>query len=208
VPVCDTVVEPSLGVIGILANARGGSLPHSGAGFSAPTIGGTADDGTHKRSKPWAMHIAEHQDQDSTRAFPFARSHVRDAMTSPIRACSPDLPLASAAELMAAERIHCLAVARAPAKVGNGHLGVITDLDLVAAASDSGLAGRTVADVAAAPAFTIASDAHLSEAASLARDLGTHHLVVVEPDAGRPVGVLSTLDLLRALAWGQPPATS
>jgi CBS domain-containing protein len=37
------------------------------------------------------------------------------------------------------------------------------------------------------------------------RDGGHHHLVVTGTD-GEPVGVVSTLDLARALAWGQPPA--
>jgi CBS-domain-containing membrane protein len=56
---------------------------------------------------------------------------VRDVMSSPIRACAPDLSLTAAAELMAQERIHCLAVVADPAAEGEeaGFLGVLSDLD-------------------------------------------------------------------------------
>jgi CBS domain-containing protein len=32
-------------------------------------------------------------------------------------------------------------------------------------------------------------------------ELGVTHLVVVQPQSGRPVGVLSTLDVVGVLAW-------
>lgn len=32
---------------------------------------------------------------------------------------------------------------------------------------------------------------------------GASHLVVVDPRAERPVGILSTLDIAGALAWGE-----
>jgi CBS domain-containing protein len=175
--------------------------------LSAPAIRAEADARARGACERRAMDVAASCDRivEARRTFPFAGSRVRDAMSAPIRACPPDLPLVRAAEVMAAERIHCLAVVRPPARFGEAHVGIVTDLDLVAALS-LGLEDHTVADVAAAPAFTIPSDARLPEAAGLLHDLGTHHLVVVEPATGRPLGVLSTLDLLRALAWGQPPA--
>ena len=126
---------------------------------------------------------------------------VRDVMSSPIRACAPDLPLAAAAELMARERIHCLAVVEEP---GGGNenqafLGVLSDLDLVAAL-DGAAAPGTVREVASAPLESVSADAPLSEAVHQMRERRVHHLVVVAEGSGRPVGVLSTLDVAQALA--------
>ena len=127
---------------------------------------------------------------------------MRDAMHSPIRSCTPDLPLRAVAELMASQRIHCLVVV----EPGDGERvrGVISGLDLVAAAAD-GFAGRTAGDIAAARRIDVGADEPLTAAARIMRDEGANHLVAVQD--GRPVGVISTLDMVRALAWGQPPAT-
>jgi CBS domain-containing protein len=126
---------------------------------------------------------------------------VRDVMSSPIRACSADMPLAAAADLMAAERIHCLAVVAPPAGEGEEprFLGVLSDLDLVAAL-DGATASDTVKEFAGAPLESVAADATLREAVHQMRESRAHHLVVVAEGSGRPVGVLSTLDVAQALA--------
>ena len=48
--------------------------------------------------------------------------------------------------------------------------------------------------------MTIESDAPLRRAAQLMREYGIAHLVAVDPDAGTPLGVISTLDLARIIA--------
>jgi CBS domain-containing protein len=129
-------------------------------------------------------------------------------MTSPIRSCSTNLPLAAAVEVMAAERVHCPAVVEpATTQREEGRLvGIVTDLDLLAAATEGGPQGLTLADVATDPAVIIGADDPLPDAATLMLEHGTHHVVLRGGAAGPPVGILSTLDLLRAIAWGQPPA--
>jgi CBS domain-containing protein len=138
--------------------------------------------------------------------FGFADARVRDAMRSPIVSCGPDLPLGRVAELMAGSRIHCVAVIDAPETEGAEprFRGLLSDLDLIAAA-DAGEGGpATAGEVAGGHLASVGVDAPLREAAEVMRQERTHHLVVV--DAGRPVGVVSTIDLARALAWGRPPA--
>jgi len=125
---------------------------------------------------------------------------VGDVMSSPIRACASDLPLGDAAELMAADRIHCLAVvAESPDDDEPRLLGVLSDLDLVVAL-DGPRAGGTVAEFAGAPLESVSAEAPLSVAVHQMRESRAHHLVVVAEGSGRPVGVISTLDVAQALA--------
>lgn len=125
---------------------------------------------------------------------------VLDLMTSPIRTCAPDLPVLEAAGLMAAERIHCLAVVEVPEDPAQDDrfLGVLSDLDLVNAL-DGPAAAATVAELAGAPVESVAADAPLTEAVHQMHESRAQHLVVVARGSGRPVGMLSTLDVLRAL---------
>jgi CBS domain-containing protein len=137
-------------------------------------------------------------------AFSFEGARVRDAMRSPIRSCTPDLPLRAVAELMASQRIHALVVAEPGAGGAEDRVrGVISGLDLVSAAAE-GFGSRTAGDIATKGMIAVGADEPLIAAARLMRDEGANHLVAVE--AGRPAGVVSTLDMVRALAWGQPPA--
>ena len=62
--------------------------------------------------------------------------------------------------------------------------------------------GRSVAATMTAPGLTVEADAPLAEAAAQMEEHQVHRLVVVEPDGGRPIGILSTMDLVRALAAG------
>ncbi len=125
---------------------------------------------------------------------------VRDVMSSPIRACAPDLSLVAAAELMAAERIHCLVVVDPPGEsVDASVLGVLSDLDLVVALDGASALG-TVREFAGAPLESVWADAPLSQAVHQMHEARAHHLVVVAEGSGRPVGLLSTLDVLQALA--------
>jgi CBS domain-containing protein len=130
----------------------------------------------------------------------FAEARVGDAMSTRIQACDPDLALRGVAEIMAGARVHGVVV-HLPGKSGREDWRIVSDLDVVAAAED--LAHRTAGDVAGRPAAAVALDEPLSSAA---RQMGREriaHLVVLD-SAGSPVGILSSLDVVRALAWGQP----
>jgi CBS domain-containing protein len=128
------------------------------------------------------------------------RVRVDQVMSAPIQACESHLTLPAVAELMASRGIHCVAVVDADGPAPNGSfLGVLTDLDLVAAA-DAGFDARTAAQAAEESSLvSVPSDAPLSLAVRVMREERAHHLVAVDA-AGTPVGVLSTLDVARVLA--------
>lgn len=136
-----------------------------------------------------------------------ANWRVADVMSAPIRAVDAELDLASAARVMVDERIHALAVL---GTAGTGEaderpiIGVLTDLDLVSAL-DGGDPRRPVREVAGPPAHSIPADATLDVAAHDMRVLGAHHLIVVAANSGRPVGVISTLDVAQTLGVAPPP---
>lgn len=122
---------------------------------------------------------------------------VRDAMHDGVLTCGRDESLSAVARLMAEHRIHSIVVTNA------GHAapalwGVVSDLDLVAAASVRNLDEQTAGVAAATPAVLITPDDTLQRAAQLMVEHALTHLVVVS--GGRPVGVLSTLDVATALA--------
>jgi CBS domain-containing protein len=81
---------------------------------------------------------------------------------------------------------------------------VVSDLDLVAATRldlDTLTAGAT----AVTPLVTVEADSSIAEAGSLMAQYGIAHLAVTEPGSRRPIGVISTLDIARAIAAGLGP---
>ena len=87
---------------------------------------------------------------------------------------------------------------------GQGKLiGVLSRTDLMALAGDARVEawqGRSVAATMTAPSLTVEADAPLVEAAARMEEHHVHRLVVVEPQGGRPIGILSTTDIVRAVA--------
>lgn len=128
--------------------------------------------------------------------------HVRvsDAMHAGVVTCAADTPLRDVARMMVEHHIHCVVV---PDIVGTGPLawGIVSDLDVVGAAAAGRLQGRTAADIAAGAALAISDDDVLDRAVRLMSEHRVAHLVVVGAASGRPVGVLSTLDVAGLLAW-------
>jgi CBS domain-containing protein len=124
---------------------------------------------------------------------------IREAMHVGVLTCSRDAPLSVVAELMARYGVHCVVVTDGPDD-GAALWGVVSDLDLVAAASVRDLGEQTAGATAATEALTIAPDETLGRAAQLMTEHGAAHLVVVDPQTLRPVGVLSTLDLAAVLS--------
>ena len=51
--------------------------------------------------------------------------------------------------------------------------------------------------------LTVAPDEALERAAQMMLEHRATHLVVVDPETDRPLGVLSTLDVAGVLAWGR-----
>jgi CBS domain-containing protein len=113
--------------------------------------------------------------------------------------CRPETPLTKVAQMMASHRIHSVVVwSEAQEADEEGTLwGVISDLDLTRAIA-TGEVGSTARAVTSTPVVTVALDESIRRAAELMVDHAVAHLVVVR--RGRPVGVISTLDLARVLA--------
>jgi CBS domain-containing protein len=122
---------------------------------------------------------------------------VREAMHVGVISCSTDAPLSTVAELMTANGVHCVVVTDTD---DVGVWGVISDLDLVAAAGVRDLDAQLAGGSAATPALAIAPADTLQRATQLMTEHAAAHLLVVEEGSGKPAGVLSTLDVARVLA--------
>jgi CBS domain-containing protein len=122
---------------------------------------------------------------------------VGRSMSAGVVTCPGDAPLAQVATTMAEHGIHCVVVsALGP---GGPAWGVVSDLDLVGAAAGSSRGG-TARAIAATPVVRVTPEDTLEHAAQLMAEYQTSHLVVVDSQAGQPVGVVSTLDVAEALA--------
>ncbi len=128
---------------------------------------------------------------------------VREAMTRELVTCAAEVPLREAAHLMAEHRIHSVVILDS-GPGGDPGWAVLSDLDLVAAAPWD-VEGTTAGMIAASPRAVVPADASLEAAAQAMAEYGTAHLLVTEPGAARPVGILSALDIAAAVAPPPPP---
>lgn len=124
--------------------------------------------------------------------------HVSEVMHKGILSCDRDASLREVARTMAEKRVHCVVVESGSGDAGPPW-GVVSGLDLVAAASVRGLDEQTAGGSAASPVVTISAGETLERAAQLMTEHGTAHIIVVD-GALLPVGVLSTLDIARTLS--------
>ena len=133
----------------------------------------------------------------------FERATVGDVMRPGVMSCAPDAPLVSVAQTMATHHVHSVVVAGVTTDdAGTDHLiwGLVSDMDIVRAA-EAGIEGHTASDAARTEVVTVDLATPLSEAAKLMDSHHTAHLVVTS--GGQPAGVISSLDLAGALAWGR-----
>jgi CBS domain-containing protein len=134
---------------------------------------------------------------------PFDRASVADVMRPGVISCPADTPLAQVAEMMATYRVHAIVVAGTRLDAVRGEQlvwGFLSDADLVHAARSGGVEGLTAGAVAHTQAPTVEPSTWLPTAARIMDEHGVAHLVVAS--GGQPVGVMSTLDVAAALAWG------
>ncbi|HET8979076.1 MAG TPA: CBS domain-containing protein [Solirubrobacteraceae bacterium] len=129
---------------------------------------------------------------------------VSDAMHPGVLSCEPDATATELARLMSAQHVHCIVVMGIAHDAGGESLvwGTITDLDLLRA----GLAGgaeQTAQAIARHTTLSVEPTMPLRAAGRLMLEQGVSHLLVVEPRAQRPIGVLSSLDLAGVMAWGE-----
>lgn len=127
-------------------------------------------------------------------------------MSNGVISCSPETPLRVVARMMTTYGVHAIFVFE-HANEGDETprlWAVVSDLDLVAATQldlDTLTAGAT----AVTPLVSVAADSSIAEAGSLMAQYGIAHLAVTEPVSCRPIGVISTLDIARAVAAGHGP---
>ena len=150
------------------------------------------------------MAYAEHRPEALPVAFETAT--VGDAMSHGLISCPPETPLRVVARMMATHGVHAIFVFEYGEEDGEAPQlwAVVSDLDLVAATRldlDTLTAGAT----AVTPLVSVASDSSIGEAGALMAQYGIAHLAVTEPGSRRPIGVISTLDIARAIAAGLGP---
>lgn len=131
---------------------------------------------------------------------------VSDAMHPGILSCEADAPLIEVARMMTTRHVHCVAVMGLSRDGSLERLvwGVISDLDLVRVGIRTG-SDQLAGALAQQPIVTVEPGMPLRQAGELMLTRGVSHLVVVDPELQRPVGILSTLDIAGVLAWGAKP---
>jgi len=132
-----------------------------------------------------------------------AHATVADAMHPGILSCEPDATLTEVATVMATHHVHSVAV------VGISHeqpecfvWGIISDLDLVRAGIANG-PEASARELATDPVVVVEPTMPLRDAVQEMLAHRVSHVIVADPAAKRPVGVLSTLDVAGVLAWGE-----
>lgn len=126
---------------------------------------------------------------------------VGEAMHRGILTCERETPLTEVARTMADHAVHCIVVESGSGE-GGPLWGVVSDLDLIAAATVRALDDQTAGGSAASPIVLVTPAETLERAAQLMTEHNTAHLLVVDGPGLRPVGVLSTLDIASTLAEG------
>jgi CBS domain-containing protein len=148
------------------------------------------------------MDVTDSSGSYLTPSFDHAR--VANAMRPRVLTCDPETPLVSVAQRMASEHVHAIVVLLAKVEPGGAierrPWAVVTDQDVLRSAPT--IAGRTAGEVATGEVLLAQPDERLPDVAQRMLEHGTSHAVVVEPRTGRPVGVLSTLDIAGILGWG------
>ncbi|MET8628769.1 CBS domain-containing protein [Kitasatospora sp. NPDC004669] len=128
-------------------------------------------------------------------ARPPGRAAVRDCMTRPGIAVTPDTDFPTVAAVLSASRRGIVPVVSADGTVA----GVVAASDLLAAYAEQDPQHELLArDLMAAPALTVTEDTSVTGAVALLAEHALHHLPVVDTD-GRLIGLLSSHDLLDAL---------
>jgi CBS domain-containing protein len=133
---------------------------------------------------------------------------VADAMHEGVVSCPPQSSLRTVARLMATRRVHAIFVfPRHQADAGHvSSWKVVSDLDLAQAASERDLDSGTAGGVAGSAVRCVQPDEPLSSAVLTMLANRISHVIVVDRPHGRPLGILSTLDVARALAGYSWPA--
>lgn len=130
---------------------------------------------------------------------------IADLMQAPVRAIAPDVAVAEVVETLADLHVSALPVVDAAGRM----IGIVSSTDVLTAEAEADdesareilLEESTARDIMTAQPYTIAPDADVREAARQMLYADVHRLFVVEGNS--LVGVISTTDIVRAVATGQ-----
>jgi CBS domain-containing protein len=155
--------------------------------------------GEHTHAARQTLGDDEHMNTTELKSFEI--STVADAMTTGLVSCPPETPLREVARLMATNGVHAVFVFDDDQsdETGAERWGLVSDLDLAAAAW-AGIDTRTAGESTVTPLVVVSADDPLERAAQLMAERGTAHLAVLDPCSRRPVSVISTLDIARAIS--------
>ena len=131
----------------------------------------------------------------------FEHARVGDAMRPGVLTCDPATPLITVAQRMASEHVHAIVVVADGDGRPRHPYRVVTATDVLRAADR--VDELTAGQAATGAVLETNPDEPLNEAARRMVRQGVTHLLVAEPQTGRPVGVLSTLDVAGILGWGR-----
>jgi len=125
----------------------------------------------------------------------FGTFTVLNALQLGLIDCPADADVRSVARLMSEHNVHCVVVRG----TGPNGWGIVSDLDLMAALRPE-LTGATAGQLAATDSLVVDPADSLEHAAQLMVEHQATHAVAVDPVTGRPIGIISTLDVARFLA--------
>lgn len=122
---------------------------------------------------------------------------IKELMSSKIVSIKPNATITDASKLMKANRISCL-----PIMENNEVLGIITTTDLVNIYTSTENRHMDpwdeVSKFMSSPVTTLNQDESVKKASKLMSEKKFHHIIVNDDD-GNMVGILSSIDIARAI---------
>jgi len=119
---------------------------------------------------------------------------VRDIYHKGVILCKPDTPLQEIVRVMTDTEIHAVMVAE---REGEPPVGVVSHTDAIAYYGED-LTAIQARDVMTTDVISISEGATVAKAARRLLESNIHRLLVVSED-GRPLGILSTTDIIREM---------
>lgn len=119
---------------------------------------------------------------------------VRDIYHKGVILCKPDTPLQEVVRVMADTEVHAVMVTE---HEGEPPVGVVSHTDAIAHYGED-LTAIQSRDVMTPDVISVSEEATVEEAAEKLLEGNVHRLLVVS-EAGRPLGILSTTDIIREM---------
>ena len=123
----------------------------------------------------------------------YEEATVGEAMHPGVLAVPPDATAVDAARIMASNHVHCVVLR------GASGWELVSSMDILQAAVRD---DDSTAASLARPALTATARESLVHVARQMAEAGAEHVLVIDA-GGRPVGVLSSLDVAGIVAWGR-----